>query len=411
MVGDLRDVDQAVDAGDDAGKGAELGHAHDLGVAHGAHGILPLQLDPGVVLGTLVAQGNLAVLAVQALYVHVHGIAHLQHLAGMLDAVPRQLGDVHHAVHAAQVHKGAEIGQGLHLAGVLLSLFHLLPELLLGGLALLAEHAADGAHSTAALAVDLDDAELHILAHQLVQVLPAGSGGLRGGHEDAHGLVQDDDAALDHFNHFALQHLVVLQGLGNLVPALHGVHAPLGEHDGAFLVVGLHDEQVHLVADLHQVLGLGVGVVGELARGDEASLLAAYVHVDLGGGDPHNDAVHLLVCIETLEGFLKQFRKILFVVCHFCHGSKYLLYNACGRGCPRSDANAQPGRKHRQLVRPFDEVRLAVFRANVAQLCRVRTVPAPHHNHPVAALGKGFCFFLPSRSRITYCSKNCGVCT
>ena len=48
-----------------------------------------------------------------------------------------------------------------------------------------------------------------------------------------------------------------------------------------------------------------------------------------------------------------------------------LLYNACGRGCSRSDANAQTGRKLRQLVRPFNEVRLAVFCANIAQLCRV----------------------------------------
>ena len=202
-----------------------------------------------------------------------------------------------HAVHAAQIHKGAKAGEGLHLAGVVLALFHLLPELLLGGLALLPQHAADGTHGPAALAVDLDNAEADLLAHQLVQVLPAGSGGLRGGHENAHGLVQDDDAALDNLDDLALQDLVVLLGLGNLIPALHGVHAALREHDGAFLVVGLHNQQVHLVADLHHVLRLDVGVVGELARGDEAGLLAAHIHIHLGGGDPYDDAVHLLICI------------------------------------------------------------------------------------------------------------------
>ena len=289
----------------------------------------------------------------------------------MLDAVPRELGDVHHAVHTAQVHKGAEVGQGLHLAGVLLTHFHLLPELLLGSLALLPEHAADGAHRPTALTVDLDNAELHLLAHELVQVFPTGSGGLRGGHKHAHGLVQDDDAALDHFDDLAGEDFVVLHSLADLVPALHSVHAALGEHDGAFLVVGLHNQQIHLIANLHQILRLGVGIVGKLVGGNKASLLAAHVHIHFRGGDSHHDAVHLLVCIKVFEGFLKHLLKILFVVCHFCHGSQYLLYNACGRGCSRSDANAQTGRKLRQLVRPFNEVRLAVFCANIAQLCRV----------------------------------------
>ena len=138
---------------------------------------------------------------------------------------------------------------------------------------------------------------MDLFAHELVQVFPAGSGGLRGGHENAHGVVQDDDTALDHFDDLAGEDFVLLHSLGDLIPALHSVHTALGEHDGAFLVVGLHDQQIHLVADLHQILRLGAGIVGELAYWDEPSLLAAYVHIDLGGGDPHNDAVDLLVCI------------------------------------------------------------------------------------------------------------------
>src|SRR5699024_6242828 len=146
VVGDLGDVDQAVHAGHHLGKGAEghqLDHAHVGGVAHliggGEHG-------PGVLAAVLHAQGDLLLLGVEGNDVHVHGVAHLHHLRGVLDAAPGQLGDVDHAVHAADIHESAVGSQGLHGAGVVLALLDLGPDLLSGGGALSADDAADGAH-------------------------------------------------------------------------------------------------------------------------------------------------------------------------------------------------------------------------------------------------------------------------
>ena len=66
----------------------------------GADGNLILQLDPGVVLFLLVAQGDLLVLGIVALDVDLDLVADLDDLGGMVDVVPGQLGDVHQALDA-----------------------------------------------------------------------------------------------------------------------------------------------------------------------------------------------------------------------------------------------------------------------------------------------------------------------
>ena len=202
-----------------------------------------------------------------------------------------------HAVHTAKVYEGAKIGEGFHLSGVLLAFLNLLPEFFLGSFALLAKHAADGDYRSAALAVDLDNAETYFLAHQFVQVFPSGCGRLGSGDKHAHRTLEHDYTALDHLDHFAFEHFAALLGLGNLVPALHGVHTALGEHDGAFLVICLHDEKIHLVADFHHVFRLDARVVGKLVCGNKTSLLPSNVHIHFGGRNAHYHTVYLFVCI------------------------------------------------------------------------------------------------------------------
>ena len=55
-------MDQTVNARHDADKGAELGDGDNRSGELSANGNLVLQLDPGVVLFLLVAQGDLLVL-------------------------------------------------------------------------------------------------------------------------------------------------------------------------------------------------------------------------------------------------------------------------------------------------------------------------------------------------------------
>ena len=63
-VGDLGDVDQTVDPGHDLGEGAEVHELDDLDRSHIAHGVLGLEQSPGIGLGILVAEGDLALLGV-----------------------------------------------------------------------------------------------------------------------------------------------------------------------------------------------------------------------------------------------------------------------------------------------------------------------------------------------------------
>ena len=218
-------------------------------------------------------------------------------LGGVLDAGPGQLGDMYHTIHAADVHEHTVGSHGLHGAGVVLADLDVVPDLRLGGLTGLVLHGTDGTHHAAAGTVDLGDAQGDGLADHLAQLSAAGLAGLGSGHEHAHALDVDDDAALVLLGDLALQGGLVLAGLCDVVPHLHGVQTLLGQHGIALHVVDADDVSLDLVADLHHVLGLDVGISGQLVDGNIASLLAAQIHLHLGRANGRYDTGYLLSCI------------------------------------------------------------------------------------------------------------------
>ncbi len=171
------------------------------------------------------------------------------------------------------------------------------PDLGLGSLASLVGHGADGTHHAAAGAVDLGDTQGDGLADHLAEVGAAGLTALGSGHEHAHALDVDDDAALVLLSDLALQSDLVLAGLLDVLPNLHGIQTLLGEHGVALHVVDADDVGLDLVADLDDVFRLGVGVGGQLFHGNIARLLAAQVDLHLGGADRRDDTGYLLSCI------------------------------------------------------------------------------------------------------------------
>lgn len=120
---------------------------------------------------------------------------------------------------------------------------------------------------------------------------------LRSGHEHAHALDRNDDAALVHFGHGAFENGLVLNGGLNVFPELDSVETLLGEGGVAFHVVDADNVSLDLVADLDDVLGLDVGVAAQLRNRDIACLLAADVDLDLGRADGGHDTGHLISCI------------------------------------------------------------------------------------------------------------------
>ena len=242
----------------DLDEGAVLGHvgdlAHDLGAGRVALG----QAVPRILAQLLQAQGNAAGLAVELQDLGLELLADAQHVAGMLDAPPSDVGDVQQAVDAAQIDEGAVIGDVLDHAvddGPLV-------EGLQQSFALLAQrlfqNGAARNNDVVALLVELDDFELDLFALVGGGVLDGAHVDQRPGQEGADAVDHDGHAALDLAGDDAMQNLV----LGHR----DFQHAPIGGALGFFagqdgLAVAVLDVLDHdrgHVADLHLKLAFGV---------------------------------------------------------------------------------------------------------------------------------------------------------
>jgi hypothetical protein len=129
---------------------------------------------------------------------HLDGdlVADLDDLGRVVDVLPRQLGDVHEAVDAAEVDERTEVDDRGHDALADLALLQVGEEVLaLLGLRLL-EPGAAGQHDVVAVLVELDDLGLELLADVRLEVAHAAHLDQRRGQEAAQADVEDE-AALD----------------------------------------------------------------------------------------------------------------------------------------------------------------------------------------------------------------------
>src|SRR5699024_7249433 len=159
-LGQLGDVDQALDALLDADERAERNQLGDLARHDLADGVGAGEHAPRVLLGRLQRQGD--ALAVQVDLENLDGVpvADLYGLGRVVDVLPGQLGNVDQAVNAAKVDEGAEVDDGGHDALADLALLQLVQELGADlGLGLLEPRAA-GQDDVVAVLVQLDDLRL-----------------------------------------------------------------------------------------------------------------------------------------------------------------------------------------------------------------------------------------------------------
>ena len=297
MVGELGDVDQALDPGQDLDEGAEgddLGHRaaeHVAGAVGADHAL------PGVLLGLLQAERDALAVAVDVEHLDPHGVADRHHLGGVVDVAPGKLGDVDQAVDAVEVDEGAEVDDVGDLALDHLAGLEATEDLLAHLLALFLEHGAPREHHVVAAAVELDHFALERLAHELVEVVDAADVDQRGGQEAAHPEVEDE-AALDDLDHVAFDRFARLGGGLDAAPGLLEAGALLGEDQAAVGVFLGEDEGVDLLALLDLVGRVDRLADRELVRGDDPLRLVADVDQDLVLVDPHDLALDDVALLE-----------------------------------------------------------------------------------------------------------------
>ncbi len=107
----LAGVQQCFDAGFQADKRAELGHAAHFAFDELTNVVHLIHHCPGIWLQTLERQADTLTVPVKAQNVHVDLVTYRQQFARVLDAVPGQFADMDQAVGSAQVHECAKVAQ------------------------------------------------------------------------------------------------------------------------------------------------------------------------------------------------------------------------------------------------------------------------------------------------------------
>src|SRR3954452_11254402 len=309
-LGQLGDVDQALDAlldADERAEGHQLGDLarHDLADLVGAGEVLP-----GVLLRRLQRQRD--PLAVHVDVEHLDGdlVTDGHDLARVVDVLPRQFGDVHEAVHTAEVDERTEVDDRGHDALADLALLELRQEAVAHfGLRLL-EPGAAREHDVVAVLVELDDLRLERLADVRLEVTHAAHLHQRGRQEAAEADVEDQ-AALDDLDHGALDDAVLFLDLLDGAPGALVLGALLGQDQPAFLVLLLEDQGLDLVADVDDVVGVDVVLDRQLTRGDHALGLVADVEQDLVPVDLHDGAFDDVAIVEVLDGCVDRGEEVL----------------------------------------------------------------------------------------------------
>ena len=229
---------------------------------------------PRIVEQLLHAERDTVGLVVDLDDLDLHLLADVEHLGRVIDAPPRDVGDVQQAVDAAEVDERTVVGDVLDHAVDDLTLFEVLHQLLALLGAGLFQHGAAGDDDVAAAAIHLQDLERLRHVHQRADVADRTDVDLRA-RQERHGAVEiDGEAALDLAGDDAGDLLVALERLLELAPAL--LAARLVTRQDGFAERVLDALQIDLdgVADLD--LGLPAGA-RELAQRDAAFGLRADV--------------------------------------------------------------------------------------------------------------------------------------
>ena len=221
------------------------------------HRILGLDALPRIVQQLLHAERDAVGLVVDLDNLDIDVLADRQHLGRVIDAPPRDVGDVQQAVDTAKVDEGAVVGDVLHHAFDHLTLFQVLHQLLALLGAGLFQHGAARHDDVAAAAIHLEDLERLVDVHQRGDVADRANVHLRP-RQEGHGAVEiDGEAALDLVKDDAGDLLVGLERLLQLAPTLLAPRLVARQHRLTERVLDALQVDLDLVTDLD--FGLAAG--------------------------------------------------------------------------------------------------------------------------------------------------------
>ncbi len=242
-LGHLGDVHEALDTVAQLDEDAERDELGDLALDDRADREVLDELLPRIFLRLLQAERDALAAQVDVEHLDLDRIADLDDLGRVVDVAPRQLGDVHQSVDAAEVDERAEVDDGGDVTRQDHALLQLAEDLGALVLAAFLEHHAAREDDVVAVAVHLDDACLEARAGVGGEVLDATKVDERRRQEAAQADVEDE-TALDDLDDLALDVLAGRELLFDLAPGTLVLGALLGEDETAVLVFLLEDESL-----------------------------------------------------------------------------------------------------------------------------------------------------------------------
>src|SRR5687768_10895395 len=126
MLGNLGDVDQALNVTLQAGKGTEFGQAGNDTFNQLPHTILLDSGAPGIFLQGTHGETDALLLAIDVDDLDLDFLAHFQHFTWMVDMLPRKLGKMHKPIGTINVDERAKVGEAGDTPGVHLAFLELL---------------------------------------------------------------------------------------------------------------------------------------------------------------------------------------------------------------------------------------------------------------------------------------------
>src|SRR5258706_7097044 len=314
LMGQLADVDQALEAVADADERTEVDELRHGAVDHVTDVEVGNGRVPRIRLEAADRQGDPATLVVDIDDLGLDLVADLVAGFGVVDLVPRELALVDQAVDAAEVDEDAERGDRADRAVDLLADLEAAEQLVPLLASLLVQGDLLGQDQAVGLAVDLQDLEPELAADERHQLLGDLLGGvarlvvlrsarevddLADRHEAADAAV-DDEADVVLVDGGDVDDDARLELLLHRAPFALEAGAAQGQDDVTLGRLGLEHVHEHHVPDGERGLGLGVATE-ELAVADDALGLRADVDEDLVLVDPHDRAVDHVPVLEALD--------------------------------------------------------------------------------------------------------------